>query len=68
MIEYEKLPTNYLTTYRDKIAKIQAEDLKKVAIKYLSPDETVTLVVGNEGTYNQLISTFGNVIKIESLL
>ena len=68
MIEYEKLSTDYLTTYRDNIAKIQAEDLKKVAIKYLLPDETVTLVVGTESTYNQLISTFGNVIKIESIL
>ena len=68
MIEYEKLSTDYLTTYRDNIAKIQAEDLKKVAVKYLSPDDTVTLVVGNESTYNQLISTFGNVIKIESIL
>ena len=65
MIEYDKLPPDYLATYRDKIAEVQPEELKRVAIKYLSPDETVTFILGNESAYNQVIATFGNVSRIE---
>jgi predicted Zn-dependent peptidase len=68
MIEYDKLPPDYLATYRDKIANVQPEELKRVAMKYLSPDETVTFILGNESAYNQVISTFGNVYRIEDKL
>jgi len=68
MIEYDKLPPDYLATYRDKIANVQPEELKRVAMKYLSPDETVTFILGNESAYNQVITTFGNVSRIEDKL
>ena len=68
MIEYDKLPPDYLATYRDKITKVQPEELKRVAMKYLSPDETVTFILGNESTYNQVLTTFGNVSRIEDQL
>lgn len=65
MIEYDKLPPDYLATYRDKIAKVQLDELKRVAMKYLSPDETVTFILGNESAYNQVQTSFGNVSLIE---
>ena len=65
MIEYDKLPTDYLATYRDKIGEVKPEDLKKVAIKYLSADETVTFILGNESAYSQVLATFGNISRIE---
>jgi predicted Zn-dependent peptidase len=68
MIEYDNLPPDYLATYRDKIAKVQPEELKRVAIRYLSPDETVTFILGNESAYNQVITTFGHVFRIEDHL
>jgi predicted Zn-dependent peptidase len=68
MIEYDKLPPDYLATYRDKIAEVQPEELKKVAIKYLSADETVTFILGNESAYSQVLATFGNVTRIEDQL
>ena len=68
MIEYEHLPEDYLITYRDRIAQVTAEDIKKMAVKYLSTDESVTLVVGNENVYKQMLTTFGNVKRIESKL
>ena len=68
MIEYDKLPPDYLATYRDKIADVQPEELKRVAMKYLSPDETVTFILGNESAYSQVITTFGNVCRIEDQL
>lgn len=66
MIEYEHLPDDYLATYRDKIAQVRAEDLKRMAVRYLSTDESATLVVGNEDAYKQILTTFGNVLRIES--
>ena len=65
MIEYDRLPPDYLATYRDKIAKVQPEELKKVANKYLSADETVTFILGNENAYNQILATFKEVSRIE---
>jgi predicted Zn-dependent peptidase len=65
MIEYDGLPPDYLATYRDKIAKVQPEELKEVANKYLSADETVTFILGNENAYNQILATFKNVSRIE---
>ncbi|MGA2330673.1 MAG: pitrilysin family protein [Syntrophales bacterium] len=65
MVEYDKLPPDYLATYRDKIAKVQPEELKRAAMKYLSPDETVTFILGNESAYNQVSTRFGNVSRIE---
>jgi len=68
MMEYDNLPGDYLATYRDRIAKVRAEDLMQIANKYLSPDEAVILVVGNENAYNQMVSSFGTVSRIEGSL
>jgi predicted Zn-dependent peptidase len=68
MIEYDKLPPDYLATYRDKIAMVQPEELKSVAMKYLSTDETVTFILGNESAYSQVLADFGNVSMIEDQL
>jgi predicted Zn-dependent peptidase len=68
MLEYDKLPPDYLDTYREKIANVQPEELKKVAIKYLSADETVTFILGNESAYSQVPADFGNISRIEDQL
>jgi zinc protease len=65
MIEYDKLPADYLTTYRDKIAEVQSEELKRVATKYLSEEDTVIFILGNENAYRQVLDTYGNISKIE---
>jgi len=68
MMEYDDLPADYLENYRDRIAKVYAQDLMRVAHKYLSPDDAVILVVGNENAYNQLVSSFGTVSRIKGSL
>ena len=68
MIEYEHLPEDYLVTFRNRIAQVKAEDIKKMAVKYLPTDESVTLVVGDENVYKQMLTIFGNLKRIESKL
>ncbi len=68
MIEYEHLPEDYLVTFRDRIAQVKAEDIKRMAVKYLPTDESVTLVVGDENVYKQMLTIFGNLKRIESKL
>ncbi|HVO67111.1 MAG TPA: pitrilysin family protein [Syntrophales bacterium] len=68
MIEYEHLPRDYLAAYRDNIAQVSAKDVQRIAVKYLSADESVTLIVGNEETYKQMLTTFKNVLRVESKL
>lgn len=65
MIEYNKLPGDFLTTYRNKIEKVTKEDLKKVAKKYLSFNEATILIVGNEKAFDKPLSTFGKVTMVE---
>jgi zinc protease len=67
MLEYEKLPDDYLITFRDKIEKVQSLDIKNVAQRYLDPDTAVILILGNENIYQSLKATFGNVCKMEEI-
>jgi hypothetical protein len=41
------------------------EDLKRAAYKYLSPEEAVILIAGNESDFDQPLSAFGKVERIK---
>ena len=45
--EYTKRPVDYWDTYRQKIAAVTADEVQRVAQKYLDPSKLVILVVGN---------------------
>ncbi len=66
LIKYNKLPDDFLTTYRDKIEKVTIEDLKRVAKKYLSRNRATILVLGNDRNFDKPLSLFGKVKKIDA--
>ena len=41
------LPDDYFATYMDRIAKVSAEDVSRVAAKSMDPSSTVVVVVGD---------------------
>tara|TARA_B100000315_G_scaffold8981_1_gene8842 strand:- start:16706 stop:18139 length:1434 start_codon:yes stop_codon:yes gene_type:complete len=63
--EYYGLPTDYLKTYLDNIRKVTKEDILRVAQKYLKPDQTVILVVGNKEKFEAPLNKFGPVTEIK---
>ena len=67
-IEYDRLPEDYLTTYRGKIDKVVLADLARVRGEYVLPDEEIILVVGNDEALTQVKSDFKDIAIIEGRL
>ena len=52
-VDYEKLPTDYLRTYRDKIEKVSVEKINQTAVKYLDKTGNVVLILGDRKKMDQ---------------
>jgi zinc protease len=63
--EYYGLPLDFLEQARDKIEKVTVADVNSVAQKYLHPEKLVILVAGKEEDFDQPLSIFGDVNKID---
>ncbi|HSR09858.1 MAG TPA: pitrilysin family protein [Thermodesulfobacteriota bacterium] len=64
-VEYDRRPEDLLEKYRDRIAAVTPEDIARVAREYLTPENSVLLVVGKEENFDRPLSTFGEVKKVE---
>ncbi len=65
MLEFDRLPKNYLEQYQDNIGKVTSEELLKVGRRYLTSGETITLIMGSDQDFDQALSSFGTVEKLQ---
>lgn len=64
-LEYYGLPSDFLERFRDNVAKVTKEDVLRVARKYLHPEQLVIFVVGDEGRFDQPLSSLGKVVRVQ---
>jgi zinc protease len=64
-LEFHGYPADFLERYRAGIEKITAEDLQRVARKFIRPDELAVLVVGREADFDKPLSSRGDVTVID---
>ncbi len=65
MLEFDRLPKDYLERYQDNISKVRIEDLLAVGRHYLNPEQTITLIMGNDRDFDQPLASFGTVEKLQ---
>ncbi len=63
--EYYGYPRDFLDKYRTNVEKVTAEDIQRVARKYVHPDQLVVLAVGRQQDFGQPLSTLGETRTID---
>ena len=58
------LPEDYWDTYTAKIAAITAEDVQRVARKYVPYDNVQIIAVGDGAKIRELLKKFGPVVEV----
>jgi zinc protease len=58
-MELYGLPEDYFDRYRENIAAVGAEDVTRVATKYLDPDRVLIVIVGNAKDIREPLGTLG---------
>jgi len=58
------LPEDYLQTYRDKISEITVDEVARVAKKYITPEKTVIVIVGDAEVIIEQVKSFASTLEI----
>jgi len=58
-IELYGLGDDYLTRYMDRVRAVTAEDVQRVARRYLDPDHLAVIVVGDRGEIEEALARLG---------
>lgn len=64
-LEFYGYPADYYDRYVSNIEKVTAEDVARVAKKYVKPESTALLVVGKEKDFDKALNTLGTVKTID---
>jgi zinc protease len=64
-LEYDHRPLDYYQTYLDKIRAVTADDILRVAKKYLKPEELTIFVVGKSADLDKPLGDLGKVTPIK---
>ena len=65
LLEFYGFPADYFVKYPTLIQQVTAEDVQRVAKKYVQPDTLAVLVVGNQKEFEKPLSTLGTVTPID---
>src|ERR1019366_8147995 len=57
--EFYHYPPDFLERYRSEVEKVTAEDVTRVARKYVHRDRMAVLVVGNDAEFDKPLNTVG---------
>jgi len=60
MLEYDGLPDNFLTSYKNNIEKVTLDDVRNVASRFLAEESRIVLVLGNKKLFDEPLSSFGD--------
>jgi zinc protease len=63
--EFFGYPPDFIERYRREIEKVTAEDVARVAKKYVHKDDLAVLVVGRPADFDRPLSTYGPVTAID---
>lgn len=63
--EYNGLPEDQFDQYIEQLKQVTAEDIQRVANKYIKPNQTQILVVGNKEEIGDQLNKYGDVNEID---
>lgn len=63
-IRMYELPSDYLKTYRDRINAVTAEDIQRVAQKYVMPDRAAVVIVGDAAEISAQVKPYSDSIEL----
>ncbi len=58
------LPKNYLQTYRENVDAVTVDDIQRVAVKYVRPDEMAIVIVGDAGEVLPQAKKYAETVEI----
>jgi len=64
-LHYYGYPEDFLEMTKDRIVDVTREDVRRVAQKYLHPDELTLLVVGKPEDFDKPLSNYGKVNELD---
>ena len=63
--EFYHYPPDFLERYRTEVEKVTADDVTRVARKYVHKERMAVLVLGNDAEFGKPLSTLGPVQKVD---
>ena len=63
MLEFDKLPTDFLTGYIARISKVSAQDIRQAALQYLEDGHALVFIMGDEKKFT--LSRLGETMHID---
>lgn len=64
-LEFYGYPSDWYQRYPERVRQVTADDVARVARKYVQPDALATLVVGRQQDFDKPLSTLGTVTPVD---